>query len=224
MLGDALYYPTRGENAVMTILIGGVLTLLSFLLVPIFFVFGYFVRVLEQTVNGEDEPPAFSEWGDLGMKGLMAFIITLVYYAIPILAFAGLGGIGAVTGSENVAIASLSIAIVVGGVLFIALTYVYPAALTNFAKTGQLGQAFAFGDISEVVLSGDYLVAWLVGFLIFVGGFVVVGMLSIIPLLGTLVGLFVNFYIQVAAYRVFGFAFRRATGAGGSGSFTTTSA
>jgi len=212
MLSDALYYPTRSDDALMTILIGGVLTMLSFLLIPVFFVFGYFLRVLDRTVEGVEEPPKFDDWGDLFKNGLLAFVVTVVYYLIPVLAFAVLGGLGALTGSGDLAAAGGLIAVLVSGVLFVALTYVYPAAITNFAQSGSLGDAFAFGEISDVVLSGDYFMAWLLGFVIFVGGFVVVGILSIIPILGTIVGLFVNFYIQVAAYRVFGTAFRQATG------------
>ncbi|MEF8802386.1 MAG: DUF4013 domain-containing protein [Halolamina sp.] len=210
MLSDGLYYPSRSDDALMTVLIGGVLSILSFLLIPILFVFGYFLRVLEQTVDGVDEPPVFDDWGDLGMSGLLAFVVTVLYYLVPTVVFVVLGGAGALTGSGDVAAAGFAIAALVSGLLFIALTYVYPAAITNFARTGSVGDAFAFGDISSVVVSPDYLVAWVIGFIIFVSGFVVVGVLSLIPILGTIVGVFVNFYIQVAAYRVFGLAFRRA--------------
>jgi hypothetical protein len=210
MLSDGLYYPSRSDDALMTVLIGGVLSILSFLLIPILFVFGYFLRVLEHTVEGDDEPPVFDDWGDLGMSGLLAFVVTVLYYLVPTVVFVVLGGAGALTGSGDVAAAGFAIAALVSGLLFIALTYVYPAAITNFARTGSVGDAFAFGDISSVVVSPDYLVAWVVGFIIFVSGFVVVGVLSLIPILGTIVGVFVNFYIQVAAYRVFGLAFRRA--------------
>lgn len=210
MLEDAIYYPNRGDDALMTVLIGGVLTMLSVLLIPVIFVFGYFLRVLEHTVAGDDQPPVFDDWANLGVQGLLAFVVTMVYYLIPILAFALLGGIGAVTGSGDAAAAGLVVAALVSGVLFIALTYIYPAALTNFARTGNVGKAFAFGEITDVVTSGDYFMAWVLGFVIFVGGFIVVGVLSFIPILGTIAGLFVNFYIQVAAYRVFGTAFRDA--------------
>ena len=210
MLEDAIYYPNRGDDALVTVLIGGVLTMLSVLLIPVIFVFGYFLRVLEHTVEGDDQPPVFDDWANLGVQGLLAFVVTTVYYLIPVLAFALLGGIGAITGSSDAAAAGLVVAALVSGVLFIALTYIYPAALTNFARTGSVGKAFAFGEITDVVTSGDYFMAWLLGFVIFVGGFFVVGVLSIIPILGTIAGLFVNFYIQVAAYRVFGTAFREA--------------
>lgn len=210
MLSDALYYPTRGEQSVLTIILGGVLSLLSILLIPLLFVFGYYVRVLETTANGADEPPQFDDWGSLGVSGLVAVLVTAAYYLVPVLAFAGLGGIGALTGDSGAAMAGMAVALVVAGVLWVALTYVYPAALTNFATSGRAGAAFAFGDIKDVVLSGSYLGAWAVGFLIFAGGFVVLGVLSLIPVVGTIVGLFVNFYIQMAAYRVFATAYRRA--------------
>ena len=210
MLSDALYYPSRGEQSGITIILGGVLSLLSFLLVPIFFVFGYYVHVLATTANGEDEPPQFDDWGSLGVSGLIALLVTVAYYLLPVLVFVGLGGLGALTGDSGVAFTGLAVALVVAGVLWVALTYVYPAALTNFATTGRASAAFAFGDIKDVVLSGGYLGAWVVGFAIFAGGFVVLGVLSLIPILGTLVGLFVNFYIQTAAYRAFATAYRRA--------------
>lgn len=216
MFGDVIYYPSRSEQSLVTILIGGVLTMFSWLVIPALFVFGFLIRVLEQSAGGDEEPPAFDEWGDLAVKGVVGIVITVVFYLIPLVAFAGLGGLGALTGSGEGAVAGLGLALVVSFVLFVALTFVYPAALTNYAATGSIGAAFAFGDIKEVVTSGGYLGAWAIGFVLFLSGFILIGFLSLIPLIGTLIGLFVNFYVQVAAYRAFGLAYARAT-TGGTG-------
>lgn len=211
MLGDALEYPVRGDNALVTILIGGVLSLLSIFIVPILFVFGFYLRVLKRTVEDDPLPPRFDEWGDLGVNGFFAFLITVAYYLIPIIVFVIFGGLGGLSGSESVAGLGVSIGLIVGFLLFVGLTYIYPAAITNFAKTGEIGSAFEVDEITSIVKSGDYLAAWLLGFLIFIVGFVLLLFLGIIPIIGQLVGLFVNFYILMAAYRIFGTAFRRAS-------------
>jgi len=69
MLEDGLSYPIRGDWIGRIIIIGGVLGFLSVLLLPAFVIVGYLVRVLEQTIDGEDVPPEFDDWGDLLMKG-----------------------------------------------------------------------------------------------------------------------------------------------------------
>lgn len=210
MFEDAIYYPSRGEQSTTTIVIGGLLSVFSWLLVPLLFLFGFFIRVLERTTQGRSDVPEFDDWGDLAVKGLIGFAITIVFYLIPAVVFFVLGGLGALTGSGDIAFASFALAALVSFVLVVALTYVYPAALTNYAAGGSFGDAFAFGKIKGVVTSSDYVGAWVIGFLLFLGGWFVVAVLSIIPFIGTIVGLFINFYIQTAAYRAFGTAYARA--------------
>jgi hypothetical protein len=212
MFSDALYYPTRGDQAVMTILIGGILSFLGFLIVPLFLVFGFYLRVLETTIEGAEDPPQFDDWGTLAVRGLVAFAITVAYYLVPGLVFLVLGGIGALTGNADAAGAGVLIGGVVSFLLGVGITFIYPAAISNYARTGSPGKAFAVGEIKAVVTSGGYLGAWVIGFVIFVFGFFLVGVLSFIPIIGTLVGLFINFFIAMAAYRVFGVAYRRAVG------------
>jgi hypothetical protein len=215
MLNDALSYPTRGDDGLKTMGIGGVLNLFSFLLLPIPLVFGYYVRVLAATANGDDEPPAFDDWGDLFVTGLKAFLVTFAYYLIPALAFLLLGGLGALTGSRGGALAGMAVAFLVSGVLGVALTYVSPAALANFAATGSVGAAFAFGDIKSIVFSGEYFVAWLLGFVVLVAGGLVIGLLNVVPIFGTIVGAILYFPVVVVAFRMFGTAYRNARGAVG---------
>lgn len=82
MFGEALRFPIAGDSALKNLLIGGVLGLLGFLLVPAFFVQGYLVRVLRVAVDGGDEPPVFDEWGDLLVDGLKLFVVTLAYFIV----------------------------------------------------------------------------------------------------------------------------------------------
>lgn len=224
MLSDALSYPTRGDDGLKTIAIGGVLSLFSFLLLPIPLVLGYYVRVLGTTTEGVDDPPTFDDWGDLFVTGLVAFAVMIPYYLIPAVVFFVFGGLGALTGSRGIALAGILTAILVSGVLGIALTYVSPAALANYAATGSASAAFAFGDLKSIILSGAYFRAWIVGFALLFAGGVVVSLLSVIPILGTIVGMFIYFPVLVAAHRIFGTAYRNARGAAGEVPPTTAPA
>lgn len=213
MLSDAISYPTRGQDGLKTIAIGGLLSMFSILLIPIPLALGYYVRVLGTTADGAEDPPAFDDWGDLFVTGLVAFAVMFVYYLLPAAVFFVFGGLGALTGSRGGAFAGLAVAFLVSGVLGVVLTYVSPAALANYASTGSASAAFAFGDLKSIILSGAYFRAWIVGFALLFAGGVVVSVLSIIPILGTIVGMFVYFPVVVAAYRVFGTAYRNARGA-----------
>lgn len=208
MFEETLYYPSEGEQATNTLVIGG---LLSVLVLPLLFVLGFLVLVLERTANESKDVPEFDDWEDLAVKGAAGLAITAAFYAVPVLLFAAFGDVGIVTGSSEASLAGLGVVELGSLLLALALTFVYPAALTNYAATGEIGAAFAFGDIADVITAENYLDAWLVGFVLFFGGLALLAVLSIVSFVGTIVALFLNFYIQVAAYRAFGVAFERST-------------
>lgn len=58
---ELLRYPTGREDWARTVLIGGALTLLAFLVVPAILVSGYALSVVRHRVEGHEEPPAFSD-------------------------------------------------------------------------------------------------------------------------------------------------------------------
>ncbi|MDY7083278.1 MAG: hypothetical protein SXQ77_12955, partial [Halobacteria archaeon] len=76
-----------------------------------------------------------------------------------------------------------------------------------------LGAAFDFGTITDVAFDGSYFVGWLISVVVlFIGG-IIVGVLGIIPIIGFIIGIFINFYFLVAAYNVIGRAFAKAQSA-----------
>ena len=110
MIAASLSYLRDSDDAIKTTAIGGVLLLLSPLLIPVFIVLGYVMRVLRRTADGHDEPPVFDEWGDLLIDGLKAFLIMFVYSVLPlaVLAIVGLFGVGAaLIGAGDSALAGL---------------------------------------------------------------------------------------------------------------------
>ncbi|MDY6774680.1 MAG: DUF4013 domain-containing protein, partial [Halobacteria archaeon] len=81
--------------------------------------------------------------------------------------------------------------------------YILPAALTNFSKSGKIGDAFDVDTIKAVVSTGEYAMAWVFGLVMaLVGGFIS-GILGIIPILGQIAGVFVVFYFAVVANRLY---------------------
>jgi hypothetical protein len=211
MIEQSLNYLRNSEEWVKTVLIGGVLTLFGILLVPLVFVVGYYVRVLRGTMGDDAEPPVFDDWGDLLSDGLRGIAIYLVYGLVPavvgsIIAFVGVGG--AIAGDSGVAGAIGGLVALVGFlvalVLGLAAAYVIPAALANYVETDDVMAGFAFGELRSVITTGKYAMGWLLAFGLLLGAGLVTSVLSIVPVVGTVVGVFVTFYAAVAAFYVIG--------------------
>lgn len=211
MFETAINYPRQGDKPWMTILIGGLLSLFSFLIIPAFIVLGYTIRVLRATMNGEETPPRFEEWGDLLVDGLKAFVVLLAYFIVPALIVgASIGGVAmsALAGGDPsfAALGGAFIGLSLAGLLALALWYVAPAGLANFAKTGSLSAAFAVGDLKQAALSAGYAKHWALAFVVLLISGAVTGALSATGI-GAFVGVFVQFYALVVAYYLYGRGF-----------------
>lgn len=198
---DALTYPMESDDWVKTVLIGGILSILGFLIVPLFIVYGYLVRAIRANLAGEPEPPAFGDWGELLVEGLKATVIGFVYMLVPLAAMAiTMGGavMAMATGSEAGAAAGFG-GIMVGSlltfVLMLLFGYLATVALVNFAREARLGAAFDVNVIKNVGLSRAFAVPWLLSIAVFMGAV----LLNVVPLIGTLLAVFANFYALIVA-------------------------
>lgn len=212
-LNDTLRYPTEGEKWMRTILIGGILSLLGFLLIPLLFVYGYLVRVIRESREGTQDPPSFEDWGDLFVEGLQVFVIGLVYMLIPlIVAAVTIGGaiLAILTGTD------LGMAVGAGGLIFgplltmlltLVFGYVAVAAIVNFALEETFGAAFDLQTLKSAVLHRDYAVAWILSVVVLVAGAVLGGVISEIPWIGPIIAAFVGFYAAMVAAVLWGDAF-----------------
>lgn len=221
MLEDGLSYPARGDW-VGRIVIGGVLGLLSVLVIPTFAVLGYLVRVLERTVAGDDEPPEFTDWGDLLAKGVVATLIALAYSVVPVVLYVILvtvvAGIGSGVGGDLGALIGVTGALLALAFLPVLLFvyYAVPAALTAYAARGEASAAFDVDLLKPTLFSVDYLLAVLAPILVAIGVFVV-SVVLIVTVVGAVLVPFVQFYGQVAVFRMFGAAFADQSDGIGSG-------
>ena len=216
MISASLDYLRDGDDALVTVLIGGVLLLTSPLVVPSILVLGYVSRVLRLTGDGDDEPPVFEEWGDLLVEGAKGFVVTLVYSLLPLAVFtaAVVFGVGAAVVGSGGGGGSL-LGGLIGGALAVLLAlvalavsltglYVTPAALAAVADSGRIGDGFAVGTLWTAVSKRAYAIGWLTAAAIVLAGALAIGVLSVVPVLGTIAGFFVQFYALVAAAAVVG--------------------
>jgi hypothetical protein len=218
MLNESLNYLRNSDDWVTTVVIGTVLGLLSVFVVPTILVLGYTMRVVRRTMQGDEEPPVFDDWGDLLVDGLKAFVVTFVYGFVPAVvaaifgAFGFLGIVGG-AGSDSGGLAALGgvtlvLGLLVALVLGLLAAYVIPAALANYAEHDRIGAGFDVGELRSVLTSGQYATAWLTAFAVLLGAGIVAGVVAAIPLLGILVGPIagaaLGFYGSVAAYYIIG--------------------
>jgi hypothetical protein len=212
MLEDGLSYPARGDW-IGRIIIGGVLGFAGFLVLPLLALGGYLFRVMEGTIEGEDEPPAFTDWGDLLVRGIGVAVIGFAYSIIPILlwgfiAFTLIGAGGAVGGDAGGFLAGLgAVSMLLFLPVLIIIYFLVPAAIGNYARTGNLESAFDLGTIGEVATTSDYVMAILLPIVVAVL-LQVIGFVLAITFVGIILIPFVQFYGQVAVFRMFGMAFR----------------
>lgn len=217
-LGDAISYPMEREDWIKNVLIGGVLVLFGFLLIPMFLVYGYVVRAIRNSIEGRPEPPAYDEWGSLLVEGLQAWIIGLVFMIVPLVVGAvTVGGsiVAMATGTRSGAAAGVG-GLLVGFFLTFVLSLVFGyfavVAVVNFARVGRFGAAFDFGTIRQVGFDRDYAVAWLVSVVVFLVAAAVAGVLNVIPFLGLVVGAFVYYYAAVVAANLWAGGYADAVG------------
>lgn len=230
MLGDAIEYPARGEDAPTTILVGGLLPILAVLLavvgvalsvvviglavlplavVSVIVLCGYYVAVLRAVTAGETEPPRFRNWRRLFADGLR-FIGITVAYAMPALVLLGvflavIAVAGSVAGNRLAAVAVTLGAVLSGGLALVAVfgyAYLRPLALANVAREDRLQAAFEVDTLRDAGFSKVYAVAWMLGVLVWLVGSALEGALSIV-----LIGVFLGFYADIARWYLYGCGF-----------------
>ncbi|MDZ7289499.1 MAG: DUF4013 domain-containing protein [candidate division KSB1 bacterium] len=152
---EALSFIFQDKDWLKKIALGGLLVFIAaftgiFFFVG-FFAMGYYVRVLRHVVNGEEKILTdWKDWGNLFAEGLMAAIVSLVYFLIigGLCAFVivniatahGLAGI-----EKGIAITSVAI------LTFLGLIILINASLTLFVKTNDFASAFSPSAISNLL-------------------------------------------------------------------------
>ncbi|MDO5860711.1 DUF4013 domain-containing protein [Methanobrevibacter sp.] len=149
---DALEYSAKDWK---TLVVLGVISLFSFLLLPIFLLTGYNYRVINTAVhgviNGRDSLPDFDDLIKMFVDGVKVVIVQIAYLLVPAIVFL----IFAIVAGSLSGIASSAI-MIVGCVITFALIVVAclmnQMGLCHMANNdGAFSKAFAISEIKEVI-------------------------------------------------------------------------
>lgn len=191
-------------------------------IIPIVNLISYGYTLESSDIKRGEQSDKMEEWEDLGgffVKGLLAFIVSLIY-SIPALivgviaftiALGPLFGKLVSMGPEKVQmmnseeffpmflpflLAALPLIIIVVILILIA-TYVAPVAALNYIKTDKFSEAFNFGKITKYIFNGEYIIIW---FLVLLLNLVLVGILSNVPVVGVGIASFITGMIGFSLY------------------------
>ncbi len=202
------------------LLIGAVMSVLSFLIIPAFILQGYLVKIVRQVMDGNDsELPEWMDYGKLLRDGFFVTIGQLIW-ALPfilLMLIVGLvtGGLGSVVDSSGdmVAAATTGAGLLVACLVLltvIAFLFLTPALLIQYARENEFGALFRFSEIFDIIRDhmADILIAFLVSVVAVLAISVVTGIVAIVPCLGwiaaALIGLAMGPYIQFVTGHLYG--------------------
>lgn len=204
IVSDAVKYPSSDWKKVVIL---GIFFILTLIIIGIFFIAGYFLRIVKSTIAGYDELPEFDEWGTMFIDGLKVVVVGIVYMIIPLIVifigiFASLSTIGSVgTLTNPAALLGFGLTSLVGFILVLIFGLIAYMGIANMALYDEIGAAFRFSEIFDRISSigwGKYILWYIVMIIIgIVGGFIA-GIVNVIPLVGFVIALLIIYpYLQM---------------------------
>jgi len=153
--GLAFSYVFEDEDWVKKLAIASVLCLTVIGIIP---VLGWGLEVIRRVIKEEPEPlPDWSEFGQYFVKGLLIVLVGFIY-SLPIIIIgscnAGTGTLLGNTGEDFAATAILILTLCLSCLYIIyglGISLIIPAALGNYAASGEFGSVFKFGEIFKIV-------------------------------------------------------------------------
>ena len=160
-IGKAYLFVKDDAGWIGKIAVGAVILFFSFLIIPVFFLVGYQIAVARSVLDGEEHPlPAWDNWGQLFMDGLVVSIAQFVY-ALPIILLGACSwlvflvpalGAGsdletALAGGATIGFFAVMCIIIL---LSFVLAFVVPALYVQYARSGDFGSMFRFGEVIEI--------------------------------------------------------------------------
>ncbi|MGQ9515674.1 MAG: DUF4013 domain-containing protein [Anaerolineae bacterium] len=177
-VGKSFSYVFEDEHWLTKVLIGGLFTLASFVLVGIPFIMGYFVVTVRNVISGKEKP--LPEWDNLGEKFKEGLILTVIFlvWAIPIWILACFqAAVSAIAGNSSSAgtiVAGLSCFTSALSILWgIVIALFEPAIVTRFALNPEFSSGFAFNELWRFTVDniGNVIIAVLLSIVAsFLGG------------------------------------------------------
>jgi hypothetical protein len=218
-IGSAFTFAFDDPDWIKKLAIGGGIILAGVILSPILIgialflpLGGYMLETLKNVRDGQPTPlPEWSDFGDLFSKGLMVFVIALVYN-IPALLITcasvgvSMGGQQFDTDTANALVFVTVCLNCLQIILSLLGNALVPAALIRYAQYDTLGSAFQFREIFSFISAniGDYIIAILLSW--------VAGLVAAFGLILCLIGVFfTGFWSYLVAANLYGQLARKAS-------------
>jgi hypothetical protein len=216
-VGEAYLFVKDDEGWIGKIAVGAVILFFSFLFIPIFFLVGYQIAVARNVLEGEEHPlPAWDNWGQLFMDGIVVSVAQLIY-ALPIVLLglcswlvflvpalgAGSDLEEALAGGALIGFFAIMCIIILLG---IALAFVVPALYVQYVRSGNFGSMFRFAEVIEIARQN--LADILITVVASIGGGLVLSVLISIALITICGGLILSYagpvWLMVATAHLYG--------------------
>jgi len=164
--------------------------ILSIIPIVSFIASGYLLDVAETAMKKQKKLPDFKQYGRLFVEGIKSFVIGIIYmipvFIVLALAFMVAGfNFATFDVLSMAAIAAMGTWMIVIAILAIVIGYFATGAILRYADKREFKEAFNLNAISKTVFKSDYLVGWLIGFVITAGLVFVIGL---IPYIGSIIG------------------------------------
>jgi len=169
---------------------------------------GYSLKVL----RGDNPAPEVKEWGTLFIDGIKYLIVSLIYL-IPtlIIFFITIGaGILAMVGQDPAEVMGAVMGMLFGFIvvaIVLILTMIFATiGIIRFARTGSMGEAFNFGEISATIGKigwGSYIIALIVLIVVSIVIQIIISLLGMIPVLGFIIELVLIAPVMIFESRYF---------------------
>jgi hypothetical protein len=219
-VAKAFTFVAEDEEWLSKMGIGALVSLASFLILPIFLLLGYVVQVTRNVKDGDPRPlPQWTNWERLFMDGLYVAIAQIVYtlpfwilLCVATVATVGFGGL-AESSEDAAAVAIITTWGVAGCLLMlfaIALLFISPAIIIQYVRTGELSATLRFGEVLGIARenAGPILIAALAMFVVSTVFSFVVGGLQLIPcigwIIGAVIGIFAGPWFAAASGHLYG--------------------
>ncbi len=203
----AFTYVFEDKNWMTKILIGGLLSIASILIVPMFILGGYSVAIIRNVMKGVEKPlPEWEDWGGFLNDGFSVFVAQFVY-TLPMLillciAFVATGSMAGLSEMSEMSEDALFAAILstfgfVFCIIFlyaIVMLFISPAIRVQYVKHNELAATFRFREVITIIQENimDILLISGVLFGLGIAFSMVTGVLGIIPCLGFIISMLLS--------------------------------
>ena len=162
IIKNAVWYPFSG---IKSILILGIIIFTGFFVgFTSVFSNGYFLRIIQSSLDGESNPPKFNNWVSMFLDGLKVYVVTVGYFILPlILIILMLGGIfilfqyifpnSSAGFIQDLVYGSFIIVGIVAILYVIVIIPIFLMALVRMVHIGELNAAFEVSEILDKIRS-----------------------------------------------------------------------